>query len=253
MRVIRSKLLAVGALLAGLGQTALAADPGVADQTLAPDTGLGGGRPWKLTLADYQYSDYSGRDFNLRWQRSETHAWLGAYTDRVFGSQGRAGVDTSVDLGHSVQLQPSLQVATEGFLGGSLNVQAGESWFALAGIGRTNLKPYFNLNFDPNDALTFGAGHHTADGSVYTLFVVADDRLHTHQRDWHFNVRIPVSDMRATLDILRKSGLSDAGYITAWGFSATWDWPVWFVRLARDPYQNFSAQSAWRFAGGMRF
>jgi len=55
MRVIRSKLLTVGALLAGLGQTALAADPGVADQTLAPDTGLGGGRPWKLTLADYQY------------------------------------------------------------------------------------------------------------------------------------------------------------------------------------------------------
>ena len=115
----------------------------------------------------------------------------------MFGSQGRAGVDTSVDLGHSVQLQPSLQVATEGFLGGSLNVQAGESWFALAGIGRTNLKPYFNLNFDPNDALTFAAGHHTADGSVYTLFVVADDRLHTHQRDWHFNVRIPVSNMRA--------------------------------------------------------
>jgi hypothetical protein len=66
-------------------------------------------------------------------------------------------------------------------------------------------------------------------------------------------VRIPVSDMRATLDILRKSGVSDAGYITGWGFSATWDWPAWFVRLARDPYQNFSAQSAWRLAGGVRF
>jgi len=95
--------------------------------------------------------------------------------------------------------------------------------------------PIFNLNFDPNDALTFGAGHHSANGSIYTLFVVADDRLHTRQRDWHFNVRVPVSDMRATLNMLRKSGLSDAGYITAWGFSATWDWPAWFVRLARAP------------------
>jgi hypothetical protein len=118
----------------------------------------------------------------LRWQRGDTHAWLGTYTDHVFGTQGRAGVDTAVDLGGSVQLQPSLQVATGGFLGGSLNLQAGDSWFALAGIGRTNLKRYFNLNFDPNDALTFGAGHHTGNGSIYTLFVVADDRLHTRLR-----------------------------------------------------------------------
>jgi hypothetical protein len=252
MRVIRSKLL-LSVLLIGLGETSLAADPGAPDQPLAPDAGRGGGQPWKLTLGDYEYSGYSGQDLNLRWQHGDTHAWLGAYTDRLFGAQGRAGVDTSVDLGASVQLQPSLQVATRGFVGGSLTLQAGDRWFGLAGIGRTNLAPYFNLNFDPNDALTFGAGHHTADGSVYTVFVVADDRLHTRQRDWHVNMRIPVSDMRATLDILRKSGLSDAGYITAWGFSATWDWPAWFVRVARDPYQNFSAQSAWRFAGGLRF
>lgn len=245
--------MVLSALLVGVPEAALAADPGVADQTLAPESGLGAGRPWKLTLGDYQYSGYSGQDLNLRWQRGDTHAWLGAYTDRMFGTQGRAGVDTSVDVGGSVQLQPSLQVATREFVGGSLSVQAGDRWFALAGIGRTNLKPYFNLNFDPNDALTFGAGHHTSDGSIYTLFVVADDRLHTRQRDWHFNVRIPVSGMRATLDILRKSGSSDAGYIAAWGFSATWDWPACFLRLARDPYQNFSAQSAWRFAGGVRF
>lgn len=149
MRVIRSKLLAVGALLAGLGQTALAADPGVADQTLAPDTGLGGGRPWKLTLADYQYSDYSGRDFNLRWQRSETHAWLGAYTDRVFGSQGRAGVDTSVDLGHSVQLQPSLQVATEGFLGGSLKRAGGRELVCSGGYRPHQPQALFQPEFRP--------------------------------------------------------------------------------------------------------
>ena len=64
MRVSRAKLLTLSALLVGLGETA-AADPGVADQTLAPDTGFGGGRQWKLTLGDYQYSGYSGQDLNL--------------------------------------------------------------------------------------------------------------------------------------------------------------------------------------------
>ena len=207
-------------------------------------------------MGDYVYSGYSGRDVNLRWRGGDmggTDAWVGVYSDKVFGTQGRAGYDTSVNLTQSIQLQPSIQVATRGFVGGSLNVQAGEEWFGLAGIGRTNLKPYFNLNFDPNDALTFGAGHRTSNGGVYTLFVVADDRLHTQQRDWHFNARIPIRDMRLTLDLLRKSGLSDAGPITAWGFSANWDWPRWFLRVARDPYENFSAQSAWRFAGGVRF
>jgi hypothetical protein len=210
-------------------------------------------RAWKLTLGDYRYTNYSGDDFNLRWSRNGTDAWIGLYSDRVFGTQGRTGVDTSFQIAKSMQLQPSLQLATMGFAGGSLSIQVGNEWFALTGIGRTNLRPYFNLNFDPNDALTFGAGHRGADGSVYTLFVVADDRLHTQQRDWHLNARIPVSDMRLTLDLLRKSGRSEVGPITAWGFSANWDWPAWFLRLARDPYQNFSAQNAWRFAAGVRF
>ena len=234
------------ALLACLGNAAFAAETHPADSSAE--------RHWKLTLGDYVYGSYSGGDINLRWQLDDTHAWAGVYTDRVFGTQGRAGADTSVEITKLVQLQPSLQVATLGFVGGSVNLQVGDEWFALSGIGRTNLRPYFNLNFDPNDALTFGVGHHSTDGTTYTLFVVADDRLHTQQRDWHLNARIPVSGgMRATLDVLRKSGLSDAGYITAWGFSATWDWPAWFLRVARDPYQNFSAQSAWRVAGGVRF
>jgi hypothetical protein len=151
------------------------------------------------------------------------------------------------------QLQPSLQVATRGFAGGSLTLQAGDVWFGQAGIGRTDLRPYFNLNFDPNDAVTLGVGHQAPGGGLYTVFVVADDRLHTRQRDWHLNVRLPIGADRATLDILRKSGSSDVGFITGWGFTATWDWRRWFLRLARDPYQNFSAQSAWRLSGGARF
>ncbi len=220
---------------------------------LAADGAGGGDLPWKLTVGEYVYSDYGGTDVNLRWRANDTSAWGGVYSDRVFGTQARAGTDTSIGLGKYLQLQPSLQVASQGFVGGSLNVQAGGSWYGLAGIGRTDARPYFNLNFDPNDALTFGAGHQAADGLSYVVFVVADDRFHTGQRDWHANVRIPAGNCHATLDLMRKSGLSDVGPITAWGFSANWDWPTWFLRVAHDPYQNFSAQNAWRFAGGVRF
>jgi hypothetical protein len=208
---------------------------------------------WKLTLGEYAYSDYYGTDVNLRWRSGDTSAWAALYTDKVFGTQARAGADTSIGLGKYVQLQPSLQAASGGFVGGSVNVQAGGAWYGIAGIGRTDTRPYFNLNFDPNDAVTFGAGHHVEGGPSYLVFVVADDRFHTGQRDWHLNIQIPCGDSHATLDLLRKSGQSDAGPITGWGFSANWDWPGWFLRAAYDPYQNFSAQNVWRLATGIRF
>jgi hypothetical protein len=209
--------------------------------------------PWKLTVGEYAYANYFGTDLNLRWRADDTSAWIGAYSDQVFGTQARAGADTSFSIGKYVQLQPSVQAASMGFLGGSLNLQAGASWYGLVGFGRTDARPYFNLNFDPNDALTFGAGHHAGNGLSYLVFVVADDRFHTGQRDWHANVQIQFGDSHATLDLLRKSGLTEAGPITGWGFSANWDWPRWFVRMAYDPHQNFSAQDAWRFASGVRF
>jgi hypothetical protein len=209
--------------------------------------------PWKLTFGEYAYANYAGSDVNLRWRADGTSAWVGAYRDSVFGSQVRVGADTAVNFGEYLQLQPSIQAATPGFVGGSLNIQAGNTWYGLVGFGRTDARTYFNLNFDPNDAVTVGGGHHAANGISYLVFVVADDRFHTGQRDWHANVQIPFGESHATFDLLRKSGLSDAGPITGWGFTANWDWPKWFLRLAYDPYQNFSAQNAWRFATGVRF
>jgi hypothetical protein len=83
--------------------------------------------------------------------------------------------------------------------------------------------------------------------------VIADDRLHTGQKDWHLYGRWPVRDMRLTLDLMHKTGQGDGGPVDVWGWSATWDWPRWFVRLARDPKQNFSTQDAWRVSTGLRF
>jgi hypothetical protein len=219
----------------------------------AADDPRGPDLAWKLTLGRYAYAGYSGSDLNLRWRRDDVSAWVGIYTDRVFGAQARTGADTSISVGTYLKVQPSFQLASRGFVGGSLSLQVGGASYAIAGLGRTDARPYFNLNFDPNDAVTLGAGHATANGAIYSVFVVADDRFHTQQRDWHANVQIPFGSSRTTLDLLRKSGMSDSGYITGWGFSTNWDWPTWFLRIAYDPHQNFSAQDAWRFAGGVRF
>jgi hypothetical protein len=209
--------------------------------------------PWKLTLGEYLYSDYLGTDLNVRWRDNGSSAWAGLYSDRVFGTQARGGADTAINLGKYLQLQPSIQAASMGFVGGSFNIQAGDVWYGIAGIGRTDARPYFNLNFDPNDALTLGAGHHSDAGISYYVILIEDDRFHTGQRDWHVNAQIPFGASHATLDLLHKTGLSDAGRISGWGGSANYDWPKWFLRLAYDPYQNFSAQNVWRFAGGIRF
>jgi len=216
---------------------------------------VGDSKPWKLILADYHYSDGTdGQDANLRWRRDDTNAWIGTYHDKTFGSQARTGFDTSIALGGSATLQPSLQAASLGFFGGSLNLQVGDPWFVLLGWGRTNLKPYFNLNFDPNDAITLGAGWHGEGGRSVSLSVIADDRLHTGQKDWHLYGRWPVyTDLRMTLDLMRKTGQGDSGPVHAWGLSATFDFPSWFIRVARDPKQNFSALDATRIAAGLRF
>lgn len=209
--------------------------------------------PFKLTLGDYLYPEYQGRDVNLRWQHENSHAWVGHYQDDLFGSQSRAGVDTSVDLNALISIQPSLQVATGGFWGGSLNTQIGHVWYALAGIGRTNLKPYVNLNFDPNDAVTLGGGHLFDGEQNWSLFMVRDDRLRTGQTVVHLSGRIPVGPDRLTIDLARKSGNGDTGYIRAWSATVGWDFPRWFLRLARDNRQNFAADDVWRFSGGIRF
>lgn len=211
-------------------------------------------RPLKLTVGAYRYPDDTGHDVNLRWQRDDTHLWLGAYEDRGFGTQWRTGIDRNWALQPWLTLQPSLQLASGGFVGGSATLQIGDPWFGIVGWGRTNLKPYFNLNFDPNDAYTAGLGWHGNDGRSLTATLIADDRLHTGQKHWHLTARWPtVAQQRLTVDLLRKSGQGDDGPVRTWGWSASYDWPVWFVHCARDPKQNFSDHDALRLSFGRRW
>ncbi len=235
------------ALLAGLAASAPAAE------------GDAGAAEVKLTLGRYQLgSAGTGTDLNLRWRRDGRTLWLGVYQQGGIGQQWRVGWDEALGLpplaGAPLQLLPSLQAASGGFVGGSLGLQVGAPFYAQVGIGRTNLKPYANLNFDPNDALTLALGWSGEGGRQAALSVIADDRLGSGQQHHHLTVRWPLpTGLRLSADLLHKQGLGDSGPVNAWGWSLGLDGAAWFGRLARDPKQNFSAQDAWRLSAGRRF
>ena len=121
--------------------------------------------PFKLTLGRYDYSDHTrGVDTNLRHTSVLGNIWLGYYRqDDGSVSQWRSGWDRS--FGTGLRFSPSVQFASGGFVGGSAQVETGEPWFVAAGLGRTNLRPYVNLNFDPNDSYMLSAGRRDSDGA----------------------------------------------------------------------------------------
>ncbi|MFL6693719.1 MAG: hypothetical protein ACJ8GO_12235, partial [Ramlibacter sp.] len=192
---------------------------------------------------------------NLRHTSGLGNVWVGWYGEHVSGfSQWRTGWDRSFSAG-AWRVQPSLQLASGGFRGGSLAVETGDDWFVGAGLGRTNLRPYANLNFDPNDAVTLQAGRRWGQGDALMLQLIADNREHPDQRHLHLNWRgTRPGHERLTLDLLAKRGtLDDGQHIQRLGVSATYDWPRWFVRAAWDPKVNFTPQDMLRVSAGARF
>jgi hypothetical protein len=211
--------------------------------------------PFKLTYGAYRYSDQTtGQDLNLRWESPGLHVWIGHYADQSFGHQTRVGFDRGIALNEAAQLQVSMQVASSHFFGGSVQLALGDPVFILAGLGRTNLKPYYNLNFDPNDSVTLGLGWRVSDQSIVALSVVADNRLGTGQQVWHLSARHPVSqDLRLTIDLNYKDGTGPDGPVHGWGLTTTLDFRRWFARLALDQKQNFEKFDAMRLTAGLRF
>jgi hypothetical protein len=210
--------------------------------------------PFKLTLGEYRYSDGSnGIDANLRHSSELGNAWIGYYRANDDSlSQWRTGWDRS--FGEAVRVSPSLQLASGGFVGGSIQAEVGAPYFAGAGLGRTNLRPYVNLNFDPNDSYTLFAGRRDQSGRVLMALMVRDNRENPDQRHFHFLYRQPLADgERLTLDALYKVGRVEGEMIRRWGATATYDWPRFFVRAAFDPKTNFTPVDAWRLSVGTRF
>ena len=95
-------------------------------------------------------------DVNLRGVYGPHTAWAGYYEQPGEFRQARVGYEYTVRL-PAVQVVIGAQYASQGFFGGGVAAAIGGDVYGLIGVSRTNEKPYFNLNFDPNDAWIFGS------------------------------------------------------------------------------------------------
>jgi len=242
------------------GYAARAATADIPGATIAAAPGVVADDPFKLSTGLYSVNSGGGRpsgpgvDVNLRYTRDDQHFWVGYFRSPALEfSQPRAGWDGVYRIG-PVRLLPSLQLASGGFVGGSLAAEAGTRWFAGGGLGRTNLRNYANLNFDPNDAVTLYGGYRWNDADSLSVQLVRDNRLNPDQQNLHFIWRNHLADgERFTIDLLARQGTVDDRFVRRAGLSLNYEWTRWFARVAWDPKVNFTAQNMLRLSTGARF
>ncbi len=218
-----------------------------------------GGTPFKLSAGLYSMKDALGRtqigqDLNLRVSSTVGNTWIGYFeTQSKDLQQTRIGWDNAFKVG-ALRIQPSLQSATGGFFGGSLGVETGEALFVGAALGRTNLKNYVNLNFDPNDSWTFTTGYRWNAQHTVSLQVVRDNRENPDQQHIHLTYRTPFADnKRLLIDLLVKSGTVENEHIKKIGLMTGLDWGDLGLRFAYDPKVNFTSTDMKRFIFSYRY
>ncbi len=218
-----------------------------------------GGTPFKLSAGLYSMKDALGRtqmaqDLNLRVSSTVGNTWIGYFeTQSKDLQQTRIGWDNAFKVG-ALRIQPSLQSATGGFFGGSLGVETGEALFVGAALGRTNLKNYVNLNFDPNDSWTFTTGYRWNAQHTVSLQVVRDNRENPDQQHIHLTYRTPFADnKRLLIDLLVKSGTVENEHIKKIGLMTGLDWGDLGLRFAYDPKVNFTSTDIKRFIISYRY
>jgi hypothetical protein len=98
---------------------------------------------WAFKFTPSWYSTSNTRDatdLNLRVNRGPHALWLGYYRRAGEFEQTRTGYEYTLQTPFG-QLVPSLQLASRGFVGGSVNAQiGGDPIYALLGFGRTNMR-----------------------------------------------------------------------------------------------------------------
>lgn len=237
-------VLAFGAFRAG------AQEPAVAPPA---EPSLGYEQGWKATFAAYSVDDHLSGDINLRRKLGAFDVWLGAYLSRTDGNSVRVGADWTFES-RWFRATPAVALTSDGFVGGQVYTEIGPGPYLIAGYSQTNEKPYFNLTFDPNESVQLGAGAKLGKDwvSASTIF---DVRLGTGQQDTHVTWRRWLEGgHRLTLDAVYKSGHTDGGeFVRGAGLTVTYDWAWYFVRVAYDPYVNFTDDAMWRLAAGLRF
>lgn len=195
-------------------------------------------------------------DLNLRGSRDASVFWLGHYRRASEFQQTRTGLEQTLSFDGG-KLLLSGQAATRGFLGFATQAELGTGAMRLlAGFGRTNLKPYYNLNFDPNDAVTLGLVADLPGGMRASVFAVHDDRLGTGQTVTHATLRTSDDPSgRWTLDLFQRRGPAGdpAEVLRRVGLGVTFDHAPYFGRVVYDPNANFSGHDMLRLGVGVRF
>ncbi len=210
---------------------------------------------YKATASLYSTNAYTSQDLNLRRSMGDQEVLLGWYEDSTHYKQVRASYERD-DKNGSLKLTSSLQIAGRGFIGGYVRAEVGEDWKAIGGISRTNLKEFANINFDPNDAITYGIGYEDKTRGDVSLYRVKDDRVNKGQQVDHLLVHIPgPGNNKTTLDLSSRNGPAQDGQskINSVGFGITQDWSLYFIRLTFDPKVNFTPENMTRISMGKYF
>jgi hypothetical protein len=215
------------------------------------------GIAYKFTpTAYFTTNEHWAYDLNLRGNYGPHTAWVGYYDQPGEFHQARVGYEYTFTLPFGRAIVGA-QYASGGFLGGAIGAEIGSTVYGLVGWSRTNLKTYFNLNFDPNDSVLFGLGARLPYDTTVNLFQIRDDRLSTGQQVTHLIVRTrPYEKTRWGVDLFYKSGRPEAGspeWISATGVGIGYDFEPWFARVTWDPNVNFTPNNMLRIAFGRRF
>lgn len=212
---------------------------------------------WKLSYTQHRaQSERDGIDLNLRGTRDVTVFWIGHYRRANEFEQSRGGLEQTLSFDWG-KLLVSGQAATHGFLGYATQAEIGAgSVRPLVGFGRTNLKPYYNLNFDPNDMVTVGLVADLPQSMRASFYAIHDDRLGTGQTVVHAVLRTSGDAARRwTIDLSQRRGpLGDGGErAVRTGIGVTYDRAPYFGRVVYDPNANFSGHDMVRASFGARF
>jgi hypothetical protein len=209
----------------------------------------------KLTFSTYFTAGNQAFDLNLRHQLGPFTVWIAGFYDPKSNHLLRTGIQYDYHKAwfHFV---PSIEVATTKAVSGSLSFELGSGkTTALAGYSRTNLKPFFDLFWDPGDSVQLEVAHKLSRYDLIQAYTIFDVRLHTEQQNTHVVWRHKLNATNGiTLDGVFKSGHEDSGQvIRAVGLGVYYDRPHWFWKLYYDPHVNFATNTMVRTGIGLKF
>ncbi|MFN2577699.1 MAG: hypothetical protein ABR607_08415 [Pyrinomonadaceae bacterium] len=208
----------------------------------------------KLTFGIYFVRGAQAYDLNLRHQFGPVTTWIAGYHDSNGNQLIRVGgqYDYHKRWFHFV---PTGEIETTKGASLSLYSELGRDTVAIVGYSRTNLKTFFDLFWDPGDAMQLGVAHKISSYDRIQAYTIFDVRLHTSQENTHVLYRHKLNRNNGiTFDCVFKSGRVDSGkFIHTAGIGAYYDRPKWFWKLYFDPHVNFTDHTMVRTGLGFKF